>query len=57
MCPKPRYTDRKMAALQRDPKRKHYKWYKRDIMPNCILLLTRSWYPKPKSEEYVNYNN
>ena len=56
MWTEPRYTARKMAALRRDPKRKHYKWHKRDIMPNCILLLTTSWFPKTKSEEYVGHS-
>ena len=35
---------------------KHFKWHKREIMPNCILETVRNWFPKTESEEYVGHH-
>ena len=56
MWSEPRYLARKMAALRSDPQRKHYTWHKREIMPNCILETTRTWFPKTKTEEYIGHS-
>ena len=54
MWSEPRYLERKKTALQRNLRMKHFKWHKREIMPNCILETVRNWFPK--TEEYVGHH-
>ena len=56
MWSEPRYLERKKTALQRDLRMKHFKWHKREIMPNCILETVRNWFPKTENEEYVGHH-
>ncbi len=52
----PRYKERKLAALQNDPRRRRYCWYhKRDILPDCVLKLVRGWYPNPTGIPYMGH--
>ena len=52
----PRYIHRKASAMGQDPKLKHYKWHRRDLMPDCILLQVRKWLPKTQMENYVGHS-
>ena len=50
-----RYLARKHAALGLDAQRNRFVYHKRDIMPNCVLDLVRSWYPNPKGVRYMGH--
>lgn len=51
----PRYQERKVAALSTDPRRKEYVYHKRDIMPKCVIVLVRRWFPNPASLPYMGH--
>ena len=59
-----RYVTRKQQALQRDPSHNNFVWiadshknynHRRDIMPNCVLHVVRSWYPNPAKVAYMGH--
>jgi hypothetical protein len=52
------YLERKDAALAQDANRNNYIWagqHKRDLMPNCVVDLVRSWYPNTKDVPYMGH--
>ena len=51
----PRYIDRKTRAMALDPYLKDFVCHKRDIMPECVLKLVRSWYPNLEGEPYISH--
>ena len=50
-----RYVVRKSNAMSLDPLLRDYVWHKRDIMPDCVLKLVRTWYPNPEGEPYIGH--
>jgi hypothetical protein len=51
----PRYVARKRAALHQDPRRRNYVYHRRDLMPKCVLVLVRSWFPNPPNVPYMGH--
>ena len=51
----PRYLVRKRAALRQDPRRRNYVYHRRDLMPKCVLVLVRSWFPNPPNVPYMGH--
>ena len=54
-----RYLDRKSLALEN---RRYFAWsgprgqgHPRDIMPQCITSLVRTWLPNPKGRDYMGH--
>jgi len=54
-----RYVQRKERALSRDRRYRHFEWLtnacKRDLMPNCVILCVRDWYPNPEGQSYMGH--
>ena len=51
----PGYLVRKRAALRQDTRRRNYVYHRRDLMPKCVLVLVRSWFPNPPSVPYMGH--
>ena len=52
----PRYVQKKLDALNFDSNRKHHEWvHQRDIMPDCVTSVVRTWYPNPKDMQYMDH--
>ena len=51
----PRYVNKKQTARGIDARHNRYEWHRRDIMPNCVLKLVRTWYPNPKDIPYMGH--
>ena len=51
----PKYVEKKALALQRRPGRKRLVYHRRDIMPNCVIDLVRTWYPNPEKVPYMGH--
>ncbi len=51
----PEYLERKANALGRDPGHKDYVYHRRDLMPNCVLKLVRTWYPNRPEVPYMGH--
>ena len=49
------YMDRKVSAFGLDPQRTKYVYHKRDIMPDCVLKVVRTWYPNPTNRPYMGH--
>lgn len=51
----PNYIQKKMSALQRDPRYRNVVYHRRDIMPNCVLKCVRGWFPNPENVPYMGH--
>jgi hypothetical protein len=51
----PSYLVRKSAALRQDTRRRNYVYHRRDLMPKCVLVLVRSWFPNPPYVPYMGH--
>jgi hypothetical protein len=57
----PIYIDRKKSALQCENNQDivfsgpRGGYHRRDLMPQCVLTLVRSWLPNPKSKPYMGH--
>ena len=51
----PRYQEKKISAMQEDPKLKNFVCHRRDIMPDCVVKRVRNWFPKTEKEHYVGH--
>ena len=56
----PRYLAKKEETLSQDVNRQFCVWgggrhHKRDIMPDCVLKLVRSWCPNPATMQYMGH--
>lgn len=50
-----RYKERKLIALQSDPRLKNVASHRRDILPECVVDLVRFWFPNPKDIPYMGH--
>lgn len=51
----PRYSRKKLSALQSDPRFRRYVWHRRDIMPKCVVNTVRQWLPNPVGMPYLGH--
>lgn len=55
----PEYIVKKESALELDAHRRKFVWSKdrdkRDIMPNCVISLIRTWFPNPACTAYMGH--
>ncbi len=51
----PEYMARKVAARGYDPTRKQFVYHRRDIMPKCVLLFVRGWFPNTANVPYIGH--
>lgn len=53
----PIYKDRKATALltARPNRCGDFVYHRRDLMPQCVLKLVRSWYPNPPGQDYMGH--
>lgn len=51
----PTYIQKKISALQRDPRYRNFVNHRRDIMPNCVLKCVRGWFPNPENVPYMGH--
>lgn len=48
----PKYKERKRRVLQHDHHRRNCVYYRRDIMPKCVVDLERHWLPNLKNQPH-----